>query len=555
GPPNAAAGTIEAAPPDAHRSRAPRLAVTTSSPIAARFFDAGLRALYDQGDARLARSLFLDALGEDTTFAMASFYAAECATELGSPEGPALMVRAMHLAPRASERERLLISSAWSSATNDPNRMEIAESLATRYPLEPEGHVALGDALSAAGDFLGAVPHLRHAIEMDTDAVIAAQPLCAACVAFDNLVSAYLLADSLDAAERVAREWVRRQPHSPASWGSLVGVLGRQGRERDADSAEREVGTIDPTADVSLMMAVNAVHADDWENADELLSAQLRSATPAEAARVLWWLVIVRRSEGRLGDALAAARALMRDPTQAELAGIALAQVMFEQGHYLDAAGIFDSLATILPTPAPNAPGSMARQRSWMLTHAGTAWAASGDTVHLGRMADSVEGSARLSSYGRDWSLPHYLRGLLWKARGDSQRSLRELSRSIYSPSEGYSRANFELARAWLGAGQPRAAVAVLAPALRGPIEASGYYLTRTEIHELLAQSFEAAGQADSAAAHYAIVARTWKDGDPPFRRRAAAAEAAARRLTRARGGEARTALAIPGPAPAPVFR
>ncbi|HEY7895391.1 MAG TPA: BTAD domain-containing putative transcriptional regulator [Gemmatimonadaceae bacterium] len=554
GPPNAAAGTLADAAPALPHSRAPRIAVTTSSPIAARFFDTGLRALYDQGDMRLARSLFLDALGEDTTFAMAAFYAAQCATDLGSPEGPALMVRAMRLAPRASERERLLIASAWSSATNDPNRMEIAESLATRYPLEPEGHVALGAALSASGDFLGAVPHLRHAIDMDTDVVITAQPLCAACVAFESLVGVYTLSDSLGAAERVAREWVRRQPHSTSPWVALVSVLGREGREREADSAEREVGTIDPSEDVPLLMAVNAIHADDWANADELLSAELKSATPAEAERVLWWVVIARRSEGRLGEALAAARALVKPgASQLELAGIAQAQVLFEDGRYRDAARMFDSLAAILPTPAPNAPGSRARQRSWMLTHAGTAWAAAGDTVQLARMADSVEGSARLSSYGRDWTLPHYLRGLLWKARGDSQRSLGEFSRAIYSPSEGYTRANFELARAWLGAGQPRAAVAILAPALRGPIEASGFYLTRPEIHELLAQSFEAAGLPDSAAVQYAIVARTWKNGDPSFRRRAASAAAAERRLAGGRGAGAHARLALQPPAPGAI--
>ncbi|MGH7647938.1 MAG: hypothetical protein ACREND_07450, partial [Gemmatimonadaceae bacterium] len=524
-PPNAAAGTlIDDAPPVAH-SRAPRIVVTTTSPIAARFFDAGLRALYDQGDTRLGRSLFLDALGEDTTFAMAAFYASQCASSLSSPEAAALMVRAMRLAQRASERERLIIATAWSSATNDPNRMAIAESLATRYPLEPEGQLALGTALAESGDFLGAVPHLQHVIDIDRDTVITAQPLCAACVAFEQLISAYTLADSIGAAERVSREWVRRQPQSSASWSSLVGVLGREGREREADSAERQVGTLDPSEDVSVMMAVSAVHADDWDNADELLSARLRSATPAEAETVRWWLVIVRRNQGRLGDALAMANALMTpDVHERELPGIALAQVLFEQGRYQLAARAFDSMATVLPSSAPLAPSSMARQRSWMLTHAGTAWAAAGDTVDLSRMADSVEGSARLSSYGRDWTLPHYLRGLLWKARGEPRQALSEFSRSIYSPSEGYTRANFELARAWLGAGQPRAAIATLNAALRGPVEASSYYLTRTEIHELLAQSFEAAGLPDSAAAHYEIVAHSWKNGDPPFRRRAATA-------------------------------
>ena len=40
---------------------------------------------------------------------------------------------------------------------------------------------------------------------------------------------------------------------------------------------------------------------------------------------------------------------------------------------------------------------------------------------------------------------------------------------------------------------------ALLEAALRGPIEASNYYVTRTELHELLARTFESMGDTDSA--------------------------------------------------------
>jgi hypothetical protein len=56
--------------------------------------------------------------------------------------------------------------------------------------------------------------------------------------------------------------------------------------------------------------------------------------------------------------------------------------------------------------------------------------------------------------------------------------------------------------------------------ALRGGIEGSGLYLTRTEAHELLAQAFAAAGMRDSAAAHFAVVARAWRNADPLLRAR-----------------------------------
>jgi hypothetical protein len=72
--------------------------------------------------------------------------------------------------------------------------------------------------------------------------------------------------------------------------------------------------------------------------------------------------------------------------------------------------------------------------------------------------------------------------------------------------------------------GRPRDAVAVLQPALRGKLDASNFYVTHTEIRELLAQAWDSAGRADSASAHYTWVARAWEHGDLSYARRAAAA-------------------------------
>jgi len=56
--------------------------------------------------------------------------------------------------------------------------------------------------------------------------------------------------------------------------------------------------------------------------------------------------------------------------------------------------------------------------------------------------------------------------------------------------------------------------LAVLQPALRGDIDASNLYVTRTELHELLARSFDELAQRDSAAAHYQAVAKAWERAD-----------------------------------------
>ena len=73
--------------------------------------------------------------------------------------------------------------------------------------------------------------------------------------------------------------------------------------------------------------------------------------------------------------------------------------------------------------------------------------------------------------------------------------------------------------------------MAVVRSALRGEIDASNLYITRTELHELLAQAFAAAGEVDSAAAHYRAVADAWARADPTLHaRRAVAVEWLGRR-------------------------
>jgi len=65
-------------------------------------------------------------------------------------------------------------------------------------------------------------------------------------------------------------------------------------------------------------------------------------------------------------------------------------------------------------------------------------------------------------------------------------------------------------------------------------LQASNLYVTRTELHELLARAFELAGASDSAAVYYAHVADAWRRADAAFepRRAAAAARLAALRGT-----------------------
>jgi predicted Zn-dependent protease len=152
-----------------------------------------------------------------------------------------------------------------------------------------------------------------------------------------------------------------------------------------------------------------------------------------------------------------------------------------------------------------------------MLVQSADARSAAGDTASLARLADSVRTLGAESSYGRDRRLYHHVLGVLYAARGDLAGAINEFKSAIYSPTSGFTRTNYDLARVYLRAHRPRDAITVLQPTLRAPLESSNFYLTRTDAHELLAQAWDAAGGRDSAAAHYAWVAKAWAGADPQF--------------------------------------
>ena len=76
------------------------------------------------------------------------------------------------------------------------------------------------------------------------------------------------------------------------------------------------------------------------------------------------------------------------------------------------------------------------------------------------------------------------------------------------------------MARSLLSLQRPAEAIAVLRPAIRGGVDGSNTYTSRTELHEALAQAFEQSGQSDSARFHWRAVESAWRFADPEFRER-----------------------------------
>ena len=501
--------------------------VTTRSVTAYRMYEQGIRAYY-RGDGRTALRFFDAALVEDSLFALAAYYDA-----LSDPEPRTYrirMERAKRLAERATDRERLIILAGWAYTVSSPALRAIADTLVTRYPAEIEGHLYSGIARVFDGEFLDGRAELERVVEMDSLGLRGARPRCGACDAFQWIVGAYMLADSMPAAEREARRLVRLQPGTPAA-NTLIGVLETEGRTAEADSIFRTMSSQDRSYSQTVeFRAVHLMRAGDYAAADRLLLSLDRESEPRQQADALWDLAISQREQGKLADALASARRLrIATAKTGDLPGVPPInvlepQALLEMGRPAAAAALFDSLAR------QHVPGSVAsqigRNTAWMLAQAAGARLAAGDTATLARLSDSVRVLGEASGYGRDRRLHHYVRGLLLAARGDDSGAISELTSAVYSLTVGFTRVNYMLARVYLHAHRPRDAVAVLQPALRGGIDASNLYVNRTELHELLAQAWDAAGGRDSAAAHYAYVAKVWANADPALQPRVAAARA-----------------------------
>lgn len=512
--------------------RSPLMDVTTGSRVAYGFYEEGLRAYY-QGDMRTAQRLLRAALREDTVFALAAYYAVVAEWSLGLPRDTALYGLLRRSARRLPEPERLLfrLRIAWSE--NDPRFSAFAESLALRYPDLPDAQLFLGLARIYRGDVTGALEPLRRAVALDSAGISGRSPRCVSCDALGTLAGAYGLIDSLTAGEQVARGWVRRQPGSASAWFTLAENLALQGRDDEAAAAMRRGGEIAPLNPYPpVYPAIVDIRAGRFEAADRLLVEVARGARPDLRTNALWFYVISLRYQGRLREALRAAREMESIQPNPYLARLAEAQVLLEMGRRREAAERFAALSDSALGWAMPTQGMLGSIRSHMLTHVAVARAAAGDTAGLAELADSIQAKgARTYKAGRR-QLHHHVRALLLEARGDYPGAERELRLGVASPPWAYEPTYYELGRVLLSEGRPQEAIAEVRPMLFGTLEGSRFYLTHTQLHELLGQAWEEAGRPDSAAVHYRWVVAALRRCDPELRPVRAHAEAALSRLS-----------------------
>lgn len=492
--------------------------VSTRSPIAYRLYEEGLRAYY-QFDGYAANRLFHAAIREDSTFAMATYYAWRSEVAINSTRQEALADRALALASRASERDRLLIMTHIGAGRLGSQALPVADSLATRYPNDPE---ALMRAAEVTHDLKRVVALLNRSIALDSAAGIQPNAVCRMCEAFHRLAERYDWADSVVAVEKTIRRWSSLRPADYAAWAQLAEFLVGIGRRADAENAMRRADSLGaPQRDPRELRLVWSLRSDDLPAANE----SCRTGLVEAFGRYRWMCTIALRMQGRHREAALLVRERRNPETGAVHRALPVDRVHsaildMETGRPSVAADQLLRLAKEVESQRALPPGVAARSIAWNLTLSATAAASANDTARVSALIDSVETIGSRSLFGRDRLLHHFLRGLLLAKAQQHTAAIREFRTAIHSPTHGYTRINYELAKSLLAVNRAAEAIAILHSALRGGIEGSGLYLTRTETHELLARAFAASGQNDSAAVHYAIVERAWRDADPSFKSR-----------------------------------
>jgi len=507
--------------------------IRTASPAAYALYDEGLRAYYGY-DGPAAYRLMKAALARDSDFAMAAYYVWFLSLAFNDyAETPRILPVVNRLALRTIERERLLIQA--SLAHEDAaTRVEaaLAETLTVKYPEDPDGQILLAQVRHKQGDWSGTVAAFERAFRLDSLAGALSGPYCRVCRTLALQVGTYLWWDSAAAAERTARRLIALRPQEAGPWNNLVEPLLRLGRRAEAETAWAK------QANVAGDWSGHSMHRDlirwgHYEQVDRELIAEIAHRTVHIRADAWWLLLLSLRDQGRLREAdtlihrwrVANTNLLVLEPgpVPTDLALLAL-----EMGHPEVSIRAHRETASQIATWT-NPPAFRVRNLIWNLTLAGTAHAAAGDTAVVRRLADSIEVLGPGSYFGgRDERLHYVLRGLLLQRQGRHAEAVDAFRRSLYSMTDGYTRTNLMLARSLLALHRGPEAIAVLRPAIHGGVDGSNTYVSRTELHEAMAEAFEQAGQPDSARVHWRAVESAWRRADPQFRERYLRAKARA---------------------------
>lgn len=194
---------------------------------------------------------------------------------------------------------------------------------------------------------------------MDSIGLRQATAPCHACDALWDITTAYGLADSLPAAQRVAREWQELQPRSPTPWIALAFALDGEGRHQEALMALDSAWVRQPGADYADVRGTILIRSGAFQEAEEMHSELFLSGGQATKENALWSLALLQRTRGRPRDALETVHQLYRLAARPSIAPADLAfyqaaeaLALLDLGEAREAAALFERAASHVSFPS-----------------------------------------------------------------------------------------------------------------------------------------------------------------------------------------------------------
>jgi len=216
-------------PPDAGK-----IPVTTASAEARSEFLKG-RDLSEK--LRITDSIahFEKAVALDPTFALAEL---NLATSSPSAKGFfEHLGKAVSLADKASEGERLLILAAEAGANNNPvKQKEYLDRLLAVHPNDERAHFAMGGHYFGQQEFPQAIDHYKKATELAPDYS----------TAFNILGYAYRQNGDFENAEKAFQKYIQLIPNDPNPYDSYAELLLKMGRFEESIAQYRKALAIEP---------------------------------------------------------------------------------------------------------------------------------------------------------------------------------------------------------------------------------------------------------------------------------------------------------------------
>jgi DNA-binding SARP family transcriptional activator/tetratricopeptide (TPR) repeat protein len=400
----------------------------------------------------------------------------------------------------------------------------LARGLLRRYPRDPRPYSFLESILLSAGDFDGAEQVAIAGLSLDSLAMRAGSGPCSQCKGFAGVIIIRWLRSDFEGAEAWSRRWIAEQPDAASAWFHLAWTLAYAQKTDSALSVARRMVTLSgnelPMLDQYARMLIVSRRYAEADSVIRRIEAQYPTNSKGEVADLR---SLLAREHGRPRDALVTMEELVaRWPQAAWGTEVIRADNRRLMGDYEGAARHLELITHTGPVERVLLPQNLGGARAFCWHHAllADALGATGDTIRLRGIADTLQMACQRSYYGRDWRLYHHVRGLLAMRAGKYTEAELEFVQAVWTKVEGWARTTVELARARMALGRPNDAIATLRTAYATRLDAMGRYVPISELDYWMAKAFAQAGQVDSARVYSGYVEKAWANAEPGLRAR-----------------------------------